>query len=90
MADIANVVMCLAMDVSPAKIVEDYGLEAVNRASGIPMSTLWRWAEKDSIPGTDGTKRMREAQLASALNKLISEGTPKMQRAAKPKKRRAA
>lgn len=82
MARLTNLVMCVAMEISPAKIVEEYGLSVVHRASGIPIGTLARWAEKDEVPGTEGTKRMREAQLASALAKLKADGTPKKRRAA--------
>jgi hypothetical protein len=74
--------MCRAMEVSPAKLVKEYGLSVVHRASGIPIGTLARWAQKDEVPGTEGTKRMREAQLASALAKLKADGTPKKQRRA--------
>ncbi len=79
--------ICIAMEISPAKIIKEYGFVALHNASGIPLGTLSRWKNK-GVPGKGSMKQMREAQLLAALQKLKSDGVPT--KAEKAKRRKAA
>jgi hypothetical protein len=70
------------MNISVAQAIRDHGAEALAVASGIPKRTLYRWAEKDEIPGSGVSQEWRLNQLRDALLKIGKHSAPKTKRRA--------
>jgi hypothetical protein len=68
-----------------AQTIRRIGFTKLHKASGIPLRTLFRWAEEDALPGKSQSARdARRRQLEDAIAKISGEEMPS------PRKRRAA
>jgi hypothetical protein len=68
-----------------AQTIKRIGFTKLHRASGIPLRTLFRWAEEDALPGrSDSARDARRRQLEEAIAKVEGQPrpTPKKQRKA--------
>lgn len=75
----------LSMSIAVREIIKDIGAEALCRASGIPLRTLYRWQANDAIPGSGPRYEWTVKHFQEAVAKARAE-----KRKAAPKKRRAA
>lgn len=67
--------MSRAMNI--AETIEAVGIEALVKASKIPLRTLYRWKANDCIPGEGAAYEMRFNQFKSAVEKLQASKAPK-------------
>lgn len=65
-----------------AKLIKTHGISRVARASGFPVSTIFRWYQQDKVPGTGRAKELRERELAAAFAALdaVKPGKGKRQK----------
>lgn len=53
-----------------AKLISSAKLMHLSAASGIPLATLWRWKEHDSIPGHASVQKVQLKRIKAGLRKL--------------------
>jgi hypothetical protein len=63
----------VAMDVSLKESIEELGLARVSKKADIPLTTLWRWLDKEQIPGSPPVQEVRANQLRTAVEQLRAE-----------------
>jgi predicted transcriptional regulator len=56
------------MDLS--KLIEGLKLDHVAKTSGIPIATLWRWKEKNAIPGHPDVQAVQLKRIQKAVRRL--------------------
>ncbi len=64
------------MTISVAETIKGAGVKELHEATGIPVRTLYRWAENDEIPGSGGVKDFRLKVLTDAAKKLQRSVSP--------------
>lgn len=57
-----------------AQSIKKYGISRVARASGYPISTIFRWYRHDRVLGTGKAKELKERELAAAFAALAAVG----------------
>jgi hypothetical protein len=71
----------LAMSEIPVRAtIKELGLSAVADATGLPVSTIFRWKEQDRIPGGGAAHQIRRDLFEKAVKEL--RRAPKKGRAA--------
>lgn len=53
-----------------AKLIKEHGISRVARASGYPVSTIFRWYQQNKVPGTGKSRELRERELIAAFAAL--------------------
>jgi len=66
-----------------ANLIKKHGISRVAKASGYPVSTVFRWYQQDKIPGVGKSREVRERELAAAFAALDAVGGQKMSGRAK-------
>lgn len=88
--------ICFAMSIAVSEIIAEVGIERLQRFSGIPLRTLYRWKEANRLPGSGSTLEWRISQFKvaaaqAAAEKAKEEQQQRMAPAKRsPKRRRAA
>lgn len=59
----------VAMNYPVRETINEIGPAALATVSGIPVRTLYRWAENDKVPGKGATHDWRLGQLKAAVDK---------------------
>lgn len=75
------------MDIAVKELIQEVGVENLRRISGIPTRTLYRWQEKDAIPGTGHRRELMVRHFQEAVAKALAE---KKRKPASKKRARAA
>lgn len=70
------------MDIAVKELIQEVGVETLRRISGIPTRTLYRWQEKNSIPGSGPRREWTVKHFQEAVAKARAE-----KRKATPKRR---
>ena len=61
------------MTLSIKETIEELGVAELSKASGIPYSTIYRWAEQDKVPGAGTRHDWRMQQLMRAVEKVRAD-----------------
>lgn len=57
-------------DMNLSDLLSGVKLDHVAKASGIPIATLWRWKDKNQIPGHPDVQAVQLKRIQSAVKKL--------------------